>query len=53
MERDLADPELFADVEAATRLGKEYQELMENYEQAFEHWEQINQQWEEANQASE
>lgn len=53
VERDLADPELFADVEAATRLGKEYQELMENYEQAFEHWEQINQQWEEANQASE
>ena len=53
VERDLADPELFADVQAATRLGKEHQELMENYEQAFDHWEKINQQWEEANQASE
>ena len=53
VERDLADPEHFADVEAATRLGKEHQELMERYEQAFDHWEQINHQWEEANQASE
>lgn len=49
VERGLADPEIFADPDAAARLGKEYEELMEQYEQAFHHWEQLNQQWEEAN----
>jgi len=51
VERDLADPELFADPAAAARLGKTYEELMEQYEQVFEQWEQLSQRWEEVNQS--
>ncbi|HOB12390.1 MAG TPA: ATP-binding cassette domain-containing protein [Syntrophomonadaceae bacterium] len=51
VERDLADPEFFADPDAAARLGKEYEELLEQYEQAFYNWEQLNQQWEEFNES--
>lgn len=51
VERDLADPNFYADPAAAARLGKEYEELMKQYEEAFYHWEELNQRWEEVNES--